>query len=56
MSADWAAENRPTFIGEATSAVMTAVQKHHEERVADKAESMNTADKAGAEVGQLTFI
>ncbi|MGH2684439.1 MAG: LLM class flavin-dependent oxidoreductase [Actinomycetota bacterium] len=31
-SRDWAAENRPTFIGAVTGAVMTAVQKHHEER------------------------
>jgi len=31
-SRDWAAENRPEFINAATAAVMTAVQKHHEER------------------------
>jgi limonene 1,2-monooxygenase len=35
-SRDWAAENRPQFIGEATAAVMTAVQSHHEERAAAK--------------------
>lgn len=34
-SRDWAAENRPEFISAATSAVMTAVQKHHQEK-ADK--------------------
>jgi limonene 1,2-monooxygenase len=33
-SRDWAAENRPEFINAATAAVMTAVQKHHEERAA----------------------
>jgi limonene 1,2-monooxygenase len=35
-SRDWAAENRPEFISAATTAVMTAVQKHHQEK-ADKA-------------------
>jgi limonene 1,2-monooxygenase len=35
-SRDWAAENRPQFIGEATAAVMSAVQSHHEERAAAK--------------------
>jgi limonene 1,2-monooxygenase len=33
-SRDWAAENRPEFISAATAAVMTAVQKHHEEKAA----------------------
>ena len=33
-SRDWAAENRPEFIHAATAAVMSAVQKHHEERAA----------------------
>ncbi|MEX2292430.1 MAG: LLM class flavin-dependent oxidoreductase [Acidimicrobiales bacterium] len=33
-SRDWAAENRPEFIQAATSAVMTAVQKHHQEKAA----------------------
>ncbi len=37
VSRDWAAENRPEFINAATSAIMTAVQKHHEEK-ANKAE------------------
>ena len=36
-SRDWAAENRPEFIGAAGNAVMSAIQKHHEEK-ADKAE------------------
>ena len=36
-SRDWAAENRPEFIGAAGSAVMSAIQRHHEER-AEKAE------------------
>jgi limonene 1,2-monooxygenase len=35
-SRDWAAENRPEFINAATTAVMTAVQKHHQEK-AEKA-------------------
>jgi limonene 1,2-monooxygenase len=35
-SRDWAAENRPEFISAATTAVMTAVQKHHQEK-AEKA-------------------
>jgi limonene 1,2-monooxygenase len=33
-SRDWAAENRPEFITAATSAVMTAVQSHHQEKAA----------------------
>lgn len=37
-SRDWAAENRPEFISAATTAVMTAVQKHHQEK-AEKAGS-----------------
>jgi limonene 1,2-monooxygenase len=31
-SRDWAAENRPTFIGAAGGAVMQAIQDHNEER------------------------
>jgi limonene 1,2-monooxygenase len=31
-SRDWAAENRPAFIGAAGNAVMSAIQKHHEEK------------------------
>jgi limonene 1,2-monooxygenase len=31
-SRDWAAENRPTFIGAAGGAVMKAIQDHHEEK------------------------
>ncbi|HEX3793455.1 MAG TPA: LLM class flavin-dependent oxidoreductase [Acidimicrobiales bacterium] len=31
-SRDWAADNRPEFIGAAGSAVMSAIQKHHEEK------------------------
>ena len=41
-SRDWAAENRPTFIGAAGGAVMDAIQKH----AAEKAEK---AEKASAE-------
>lgn len=40
-SRDWAAENRPEFIAAATSAVMTAVQSHHQEKAAK-------AEKAGS--------
>ncbi|HVE94749.1 MAG TPA: LLM class flavin-dependent oxidoreductase [Acidimicrobiales bacterium] len=35
-SRDWAAENRPTFIGAATNAVMQAIQDHHAERAEKK--------------------
>jgi limonene 1,2-monooxygenase len=40
-SRDWAAENRPTFIGAATGAVMKAFQDHNAEKAA-KAESTTT--------------
>jgi hypothetical protein len=30
-SRDWAAENRPTFIGEVGAAIMTAIGKHNAE-------------------------
>jgi limonene 1,2-monooxygenase len=33
-SRDWAAENRPTFIGAAGSAIMSAIQKHADEKEA----------------------
>jgi limonene 1,2-monooxygenase len=33
-SRDWAAANRPTFIGSATTAVMEAIQSHHAEKEA----------------------
>lgn len=32
VSRDWAAENRPEFIGAATAAIMNAIQSHHTER------------------------
>jgi limonene 1,2-monooxygenase len=35
-SRDWAAENRPTFIGAAGGAVLQAIQDHHEEKTAKK--------------------
>jgi limonene 1,2-monooxygenase len=35
-SRDWAAENRPSFIGSAGGAVMKAIQDHHEERNANQ--------------------
>ena len=50
-SRDWAAENRPEFIGAAGTAILSAIQKHHEER-AEKAaaaeEGAPESDKAGA--------
>jgi limonene 1,2-monooxygenase len=36
-SRDWAAENRPTFITAAGAAIMSSIQKHHEERAAKHA-------------------
>ena len=33
-SRDWAAENRPEFIGAAGAAIMSAIQQHAEERAA----------------------
>jgi limonene 1,2-monooxygenase len=36
-SRDWAAENRLEFIGAAGNAVMSAIQKHHEEKAAKSA-------------------
>jgi limonene 1,2-monooxygenase len=41
-SRDWAAENRPEFIGAAGTAVMSAIQKHHAEK-AKKAEKAKHA-------------
>jgi limonene 1,2-monooxygenase len=38
-SRDWAAANRPTFIGAATTAVMNAVQSHHAEKEAKSAKA-----------------
>jgi len=34
-SRDWAAENRPTFIGAAGAAIMSAIQRHNEEKASD---------------------
>jgi limonene 1,2-monooxygenase len=39
QSRDWAADNRPTFIGAAGTAIMTAIAKHNEEREAKQAAS-----------------
>jgi limonene 1,2-monooxygenase len=44
-SRDWAAENRPTFIGEAGAAVVSAMQRHAEEK-AKKQEATTTPDPA----------
>ena len=38
-SRDWAAENRPEFIGAAGNAVMSAIQKHHEEKAGRAAQT-----------------
>jgi hypothetical protein len=34
-SRDWAAENRPAFIGAAGAAIMSAIQRHNEEKAGD---------------------
>jgi limonene 1,2-monooxygenase len=36
-SRDWAAENRPQFIGAAGNAIMSAIQKHHDEKATKSA-------------------
>ncbi len=43
-SRDWAAENRPEFIGGAVNAVMSAIQQHQEEK-ADKAGQATRAEE-----------
>src|SRR6185312_12557559 len=43
-SRDWAAENRPEFIGAAGTAVMSAIQKHQEEKAAKSAKSAKSAN------------
>jgi limonene 1,2-monooxygenase len=40
-SRDWAAENRPEFISAATTAIMTAVQSHHQEKAAKAEQAAN---------------
>jgi len=47
-SRDWAAENRPEFIGAAGAAVMSAIQKHHEEK-AQRAAAVPATTAADAE-------
>ena len=47
-SRDWAAENRPSFIGAAGGAVLQAIQDHHEERNT-KQTSAQDADAQTAE-------
>ncbi len=44
-SRDWAAENRPEFIGAAGNAIMSAIQQHHDE----KAEKAAAKDDAASE-------
>jgi limonene 1,2-monooxygenase len=41
-SRDWAAANRPEFINAATSAIMTAVQSHHQEKAAKAEQAEST--------------
>ena len=45
-SRDWAAENRPEFIGAAGNAIMSAIQKHHDEK------AQKAADKEAATEGE----
>jgi limonene 1,2-monooxygenase len=46
-SRDWAADNRPTFIGEAGAAVFAAIQRHNDER-----EQAGTAPSPGSAKAQ----
>jgi limonene 1,2-monooxygenase len=41
-SRNWAAENRPEFIGAATTAVISAIQSHHAEKAAKEAQTSPT--------------
>ena len=43
-SRDWAAENRPTFMNAVGAAVMTAIQKHHDERAAKQEGAQRAVD------------
>jgi limonene 1,2-monooxygenase len=47
-SRDWAADNRPTFIGEAGAAVFSAIQKHNDER-------QQTSEAAGTAEGKANL-
>ena len=47
-SRDWAAENRPTFIGEVGAAIMTAIGKHNAEHDSDPATGGASAPVAGS--------
>lgn len=47
---DWVAENRPQFMGAATGAIMSAIQKHHEEKAAKSAPT-EAADDGAASAG-----
>jgi limonene 1,2-monooxygenase len=50
-SRDWAAANRPEFIGAAGTAVLSAIQKHHDERAHKAAASEGEAARDGAAEG-----
>jgi limonene 1,2-monooxygenase len=47
-SRDWAAANRPAFIGAATGAIMKAVQDHHAERAGKAENAASASASAGA--------
>ena len=49
-SRDWAAENRPEFIGAAGAAVMSAIQKHHDERAQNAVHETDATASAPEEV------
>jgi limonene 1,2-monooxygenase len=50
-SRDWAADNRPEFIGAAGTAVLSAIQKHHEERAEKAAAAERAAASASEKAG-----
>jgi len=50
-SRDWVAENRPTHIGAAGAAIMSAFQKHNDEKAAKAALEADVEDALSAAVG-----
>jgi limonene 1,2-monooxygenase len=54
VSREWAAENRPTFIGAAGSAIMTAIQQHAAETAEPPADEAADEAAAGALDGDGT--
>jgi len=51
-SMKWVAENRPTFIGAAGGAIMSAIQKHAEEKAA-KSDRAGSGDEVAAAVDEV---